>query len=93
MEALTSAFTDMQSKIEELVAPKDIRNGVEYSLADQVARFARAKKENNARYLDITTVYDGSSLKGKRVLVTGGEQNCALIRNLLARPKRWSPRS
>ena len=78
MEALTSAFTDMQSKIEELVAPKDIRNGVEYSLADQVARFARAKKENNARYLDITTVYDGSSLKGKRVLVTGGEQNLGL---------------
>merc|ERR1740121_89687 len=42
-----------------------------YSLADQVARFARAKEEKNERYLDITTVYDGSCFKGKRVLVTG----------------------
>ena len=41
-----------------------------YSLADQVARFERAKKEENGRYLDIKTVYDGSYLKGKRVLVT-----------------------
>ena len=49
-----------------------------YSLADQVARFARAKEENNARYLDIDTVYDGSYLKGKRVLVTGGNQGLGL---------------
>ena len=39
----------------------------QYSLADQKARFARAKEEKNERYLDITTVYDGSFLKGKRV--------------------------
>jgi NAD(P)-dependent dehydrogenase (short-subunit alcohol dehydrogenase family) len=57
---------------------RDVRNGVEYSLADQVARFARATKEKNPRYLDINTVYDGSSLKGKRVLVTGAEQGLGL---------------
>lgn len=46
-----------------------------YSLADQVARFARAKEEKNARFLDIESVYDNSSeLSGKRVLVTGGNR-------------------
>jgi len=49
-----------------------------YTKADQVARFAAAKAENNARYLDIETVYDGSYLKGKRVLVTGGNQGLGL---------------
>jgi len=42
-----------------------------YSLADQTARFARAKEEKNERYLNIASVYDGSYLKGKRVLITG----------------------
>jgi len=49
-----------------------------YSIADQVARFANAKKINDTRYLDITTVYDGSGLKGKRVLITGAEQGLGL---------------
>lgn len=49
-----------------------------YSLPDQVARFARAKEEKNERYLDITTVYDGSYLKGKRVLVTGANRGLGL---------------
>jgi len=57
-----------------------------YSLADQVARFARAKEENNTRFLDIETVYDGSSLKGKRVLVTGGNRGLGfcLVKELVA---------
>ena len=37
-------------------------------------QFANAQATNNSRYLDITTVYDGSDLKGKRVLITGAEQ-------------------
>ena len=49
-----------------------------YSIADQVARFARAKEEKNERYLDIASVYDGSFLKGKRVLVTGGNRGLGL---------------
>jgi NADPH:quinone reductase-like Zn-dependent oxidoreductase len=49
-----------------------------FSLADQVARFARAKKENNLRYLDITTVYDPSYLKGKRVAITGANRGLGL---------------
>mmetsp|Transcript_29123 Transcript_29123/g.53614 ORF Transcript_29123/g.53614 Transcript_29123/m.53614 type:complete len:356 (-) Transcript_29123:52-1119(-) len=49
-----------------------------YSKADQVARFNAAKEQGNKRYLDIDTVYDGSYLKGKRVLVTGGNQGLGL---------------
>eukprot|EP00441_Pelagodinium_beii_P031675 CAMPEP_0197643242 /NCGR_PEP_ID=MMETSP1338-20131121/16637_1 /TAXON_ID=43686 ORGANISM="Pelagodinium beii, Strain RCC1491" /NCGR_SAMPLE_ID=MMETSP1338 /ASSEMBLY_ACC=CAM_ASM_000754 /LENGTH=369 /DNA_ID=CAMNT_0043216479 /DNA_START=55 /DNA_END=1161 /DNA_ORIENTATION=- len=49
-----------------------------YSLADQVARFERAKKEKNERYLDINTVYDGSAFKGKTVLVVGSNKGLGL---------------
>jgi NAD(P)-dependent dehydrogenase (short-subunit alcohol dehydrogenase family) len=57
-----------------------------YSLADQVARFARAKEEKNERYLDISSVYDGSYLKGQRVLVTGGNRGLglAVVKQLVA---------
>lgn len=48
-----------------------VRDGVEYSEPDQVKRFANAKANDDKRYLDITTVYDGSGLKGQRVLITG----------------------
>ena len=47
-------------------------------MADQEARFSKAKEENNERYLDITTVYDGSALKGKTVLVSGGNRGLGL---------------
>merc|ERR1719231_1549208 len=49
-----------------------------HSIADQVARFARAKREKNERYLDITTVYDPTEFAGKRVLVTGGNRGLGL---------------
>eukprot|EP00929_Paragymnodinium_shiwhaense_P113674 TRINITY_DN81968_c0_g1_i1.p1 TRINITY_DN81968_c0_g1~~TRINITY_DN81968_c0_g1_i1.p1 ORF type:complete len:372 (-),score=132.93 TRINITY_DN81968_c0_g1_i1:267-1382(-) len=45
-----------------------------YSLADQTARFQRAKDEKNGRYLDISSVYDGSYLKGKTVLIVGANK-------------------
>jgi NADPH:quinone reductase-like Zn-dependent oxidoreductase len=49
-----------------------------YSMADQEARFSKAKKENNQRFLDITTVYDPSFLKGKRVAITGANRGLGL---------------
>ena len=49
-----------------------------FSIADQVARFERAKKEDNNRYLDIKSVYDGAYLKGKRVLLTGANRGLGL---------------
>ena len=49
-----------------------------YSIADQPVRFAKAKKEDNKRYLDITTVYDGSFLRGKRVAITGANRGVGL---------------
>jgi len=65
------------------------RNGVKYSMADQVARFANAKATNDARYLDITTVCTPellSQLKGMRVLITGAEQGLGfeLVKEIVA---------
>jgi nucleoside-diphosphate-sugar epimerase len=49
-----------------------------YSIPDQPARFARANKENNRRYLDIASVYDPTYLKGVRVAVTGANRGIGL---------------
>jgi len=49
-----------------------------YSLADQTARFERAKEEKNERYLNISSAFNGASLKGQRVLVTGGNRGLGL---------------
>jgi NAD(P)-dependent dehydrogenase (short-subunit alcohol dehydrogenase family) len=56
----------------------DETRGGFYSMADQVARFAKAKEDKNERHLDISSVYNGSSLEGKRVLVTGGNRGLGL---------------
>lgn len=67
------------------------RNGVKYSIADQQARFANAKATNDTRHLDITTVYDGSGLKGKRVLITGAEQGLGfeLVKEITKQGGTW----
>jgi len=49
-----------------------------YTIPDQPARFARAKEQNNQRYLDIETVYDPAYLKGKRVAITGANRGIGL---------------
>jgi len=49
-----------------------------HSLADQTARFERAKEEGNQRFLDIASVFDGTSLAGQRVLVTGANRGLGL---------------
>ena len=56
----------------------DETRGGTYSMADQIARFAKAKEENNQRYLDISSVFDGGDLSVKRVLVTGGNRGLGL---------------
>jgi len=60
------------------MADFDETRGGSYSMADQVARFANAKEESNERFLDISTVYNGGDLSGRRVLVTGGNRGLGL---------------
>uniref|UniRef100_A0A7S4EEN1 Uncharacterized protein n=1 Tax=Pseudo-nitzschia australis TaxID=44445 RepID=A0A7S4EEN1_9STRA len=50
----------------------------EYSAADQVQRFAAAQAEENERFLDIDSVYNGNEIMGKRILVTGGNRGLGL---------------
>jgi len=75
-EPVMSASSQAAARQEEVTAAA--ASSRTYSMADQIARFSRAKEEQNARYLDIDTVYDGSYLKGKRVLITGGNQGLGL---------------
>ncbi|GMH86092.1 hypothetical protein TrVE_jg4432 [Triparma verrucosa] len=49
-----------------------------YSIPDQPARFAKAKVENNSRFLDIDSCYDPSYLSGKRVALTGANRGIGL---------------
>ena len=49
-----------------------------YSIPDQPARFARAKAQQNQRYLDIASVYNPEFLKGKRVAITGANRGIGL---------------
>ena len=56
----------------------DETRGGTHSVADQVARFAKAKAEGNPRFLDIESVFDGGDLSGKRVMVTGGNRGLGL---------------
>jgi len=46
----------------------------EYSIPDQVQRFANAQTDKNERFLDIDSVYNGNEIMGKRILVTGGNR-------------------
>jgi len=65
----------IRSKALKEKAPVKKRN---YSLADQVARFARAKEEKNERYLNIASVYKAETWKGKKVLVVGASRGLGL---------------
>eukprot|EP00798_Chlamydomonas_sp_ICE-L_P007846 gene7846-1051_t len=60
---------------------------VPYSMPDQPARFAKAKAEDNKRFLDIDSVYEPSFIKDKVVLVTGGKRGLglALVEELVSK--------
>jgi len=74
--ALTRSVSTISSRrISTTIAMSDAER---YTIPDQPARFARAKKENNKRYLDIESVYDPSYLKGKRVAITGANRGIGL---------------
>lgn len=53
-------------------------NQSRYTTPDQPARFAASKAANDPRVMDIDQLYDPSSLKGKRVAVTGANRGIGL---------------
>ena len=53
-------------------------DSIEYSMADQPARFAFQKKTNCTRALEIEKVFKPEELKGKRVLITGTSRGLGL---------------
>jgi len=73
-----ASFTNKHATQLAMADAFDETRGGTYSMADQVARFAKAKEENNERHLDISSIYDGGDLSGKRVLVTGGNRGLGL---------------
>lgn len=73
--SVTTTFTRSKTTTTTTLAMADSER---YTIPDQPARFARAKAENNERYLNIESVYDGSYLKGKRVAITGANRGIGL---------------
>jgi len=58
---------------------KTVRMGASgYTIANQPLRFANGKKDGNTRMLDLESVYDPKEIKGKNVLVTGGNRGLGL---------------
>ena len=53
-------------------------DSIEYSMADQPARFAFQKKKKCTRALEIEKVFKPEELKGKRVLITGTSRGLGL---------------
>ena len=52
-----------------------IKSSKGYSIPDQPKRFANAKADKNARFLDIDKFYKPGHFKNLNVLVTGGKHN------------------
>ncbi|KAL7491189.1 hypothetical protein ACHAWT_002372 [Skeletonema menzelii] len=82
----STSIRNLSSSTTSLPMSFDETRGGTHSMADQPARFAAAKSANNARFLDIESMYDGGDLSGKRVLVTGGNRGLGLeiVKELVA---------
>ena len=72
----TAAITNAKNALSLAGArtPTLLNMAEEYSLADQVQRFANAQAENNERFLNIDSLYNGGEIMGKRILITGGNR-------------------
>jgi len=69
----TSTHSALNTQLKMAEGFDETRGGT-YSMADQVARFAKANADKNERFLNIESVYNGKEISGKRVLVTGGNR-------------------
>ena len=72
----TTRLAASRREVERALAPTTRERG--HTLTPKNTQFAQAQKDDNRRYLDIASVFDGSSLKGKRVAITGGSRGLGL---------------
>ena len=73
-----AGFVSMSTGYPSVCAAKVNSDKELYSIPDQPARFARAKAEHNERFLNIDSCYDPRFVKGKTVLLTGGNRGLGL---------------
>ncbi len=72
--AITNANNVLSSSGARTPTLLNMADADEYSMADQVARFEKAKADENERFLNIDSVYKGNEIMGKRILITGGNR-------------------
>jgi len=79
MVGIAGAFVSQMRTNSRLFNSKSLdMSGAKYTIPDQPARFAQAKKENNIRVMDLEQIYKPDFVKGKVALVTGGNRGLGL---------------
>lgn len=70
--------TKLDTKQRKQIKDEIRKLSLKKSIPDQPKRFKKAKDTQNERYLNIDAVYDANYVRGKYVLITGGNRGIGL---------------